>query len=456
MNLSAFFHTYRLPVFALLGAALFSALTLWAGVPERGLAAFLAGLGVFLVLTLSFAGLAWHLLSRPLPAGHRLLRAEFLGPTTRRLFAVFLLAAGISLVVGGFWDEVWHRKYGLPFGEDLLWRPHMLIYFGLLTPPALAAFALFRMLRDGKGSFQQRFRADPRAGLLVLAGTFLLYTVPADPIWHLIYGEDISAWSLPHLLMLVGVTLVMLLAVVMLLSTAPRRPWGSLTRRSGDELLALLAFSFAFQLQLQVMVTDWESGNPVLTTRPEWLLTAMFIGLGVFTGVAANRVLRVYGAASLIGILTLLLRWGMVQIFDFPALQAERWLGILPPLLALDLLYAWHVSRHRAAPPAWAAALAAMLGLLLGSLPLMAPYYDYPQITLSAVPLMGITGFIAAWLASWSGGELGDGLVSQRLAESQPAPQAGGLRALPALVFSFTLLFIVFFIVTASPPVNVF
>jgi hypothetical protein len=456
MNLFTTLNTYRLPIFALIGAVLFSAFTIWAGIPERGLPAFLVGLGVFLALTLFFAGLAWHLLARPLPPGQKQLRAEFLSPTLRHLFAVLLLAAGISLVIGGFWDEVWHRKYGLPFGEDLLWRPHLLIYFGLLTPPALAAFTFFRMLRDGAGSLQQRFRADPPAGLLVLAGVFLLYTVPADPIWHTIYGEDITAWSLPHLLLLVGVTLVMLLAVVMQLSTTPRRPWSSILRRSWDELLALLAFTFAFQLQLQVMVTDWENGNPALTGRPEWLLPAMLIGLGIFMGVAANRSLRVYGAASLLGTLTLLLRWGLIQIFDFPAIQPESWLGILPPLLALDLLYALRVSRGQGPPPALAAGLAAALGLVIGSLPLMAPVFDYPRITLASVPAMALTGFLAALLATWTGGVLGDGLASLSIAQSLPTRQTVNLRAVPALVFSFTVLFIIFFIVTAAPPVNVF
>ena len=456
MNLSTILHTYRLPIFALIGAVLFSAFTIWAGIPERGLPAFLAGLGVFLALTLFFGGLAWHLLARPLPAGQKQQRLELLSPTLRRLFAVFLLAAGISLVIGGFWDEVWHRKYGLPFGEDLLWRPHLLIYFGLLTPPALAVFALFRMLRHGVGSLQQRFRADLPAGLLVLGGAFLLYTVPADPLWHTIYGEDITAWSLPHLLLLVGVTLVMLLAVVMQLSTTPRRPWGSILRRSWDELLALLAFTFAFQLQLQVMVTDWENGNPALTARPEWLLPAMFIGLGIFMGAAANRALRAYGAASLLGTLTLLVRWGMIQVFDFPAIRVESWLGILPPLLALDLLYAFRAARGQGAPPALASGLAAAVGLLIGSLPLMAPVFDYPSITLASVPVIGLTGFLAAVLAAWTGGALGDSLSERRPAESLPVRGAVNLRAVPALVFSFTILFIIFFIVTAAPPVNVF
>ncbi len=456
MNVPGFLNTYRLTIFALIGAVLFSAFTIWAGIPERGLPAFLAGLGVFLGLTLFFAGLAWHLLARPLPHGQKQLRAEFLSPALRRMFAVFLLAAGISLVVGGFWDEVWHRKYGLPFGEDLLWRPHLLIYFGLFTPPALAAYTLIRMLRDGVGSLQQRFRADPRAGLLVLAGAFLLYTVPADPLWHTIYGEDITAWSLPHLLLLVGVTLVMLLAVVMQLSTTPLRPWGPVLRRSWNELLALLAFTFAFQLQLQVMVTDWENGNPALIGRPGWLLPAMFIGLGIFMGVASNRALRVYGAASLMGALTLLLRWGMIQIFDFPAIQVESWLGILPPLLALDVLYALRVSRGQGPPSALLAGLAATAGLLLGSLPLMAPVFDHPSITLASVPGFGITGFLAALLAAWTGAALGDSLSAQGPAESAATRQAVGLRVVPALVFSFTLLFIVFFIVTATPPVNFF
>jgi hypothetical protein len=108
-----------LPLFALVGVVLFSAFTIWAGIPVCGLPAFLAGLGVFLVLTLFFAGLAWHLLVRPLPPGQKLLRAEILSPTLRRLFAVFLLAAGISLVIGGFWDEVWHRKFKVSTSKEV-------------------------------------------------------------------------------------------------------------------------------------------------------------------------------------------------------------------------------------------------------------------------------------------------------------------------------------------------
>ena len=49
-------------------------------------------------------------------------------------------------------------------------------------------------------------------GLLILNAAFLLYALPADPVWHLIFGEDITAWSVPHLILLISFVLTQLLA----------------------------------------------------------------------------------------------------------------------------------------------------------------------------------------------------------------------------------------------------
>ncbi len=145
--------------------------------------------------------------------------------------AALLALGSLALMVGGFWDEVWHRKYGLPFGEDLLWRPHLLIYFGLLLPPALAAVSLVQIITRGEGRLPQRLRADPGMSLLVFLGVFLLLNVPADPIWHLIYGEDISAWSLPHLVLMLSAGLLALLGAA--LPTLDGREPGDLEARVG-------------------------------------------------------------------------------------------------------------------------------------------------------------------------------------------------------------------------------
>ena len=112
---------------------------------------------------------------------------------------------------------MWHRSFGLPFGEDLLWRPHLLLYFGFLSVSALAGVALLILLRgssdlQSRPSLQQRFRAQPVLGLLTLVGGFLIFAIPADPVWHTLYGEDITAWSLPHLILTISFAMIMFLA----------------------------------------------------------------------------------------------------------------------------------------------------------------------------------------------------------------------------------------------------
>src|SRR5919108_4209496 len=105
----------------------------WAG--RLGLSALVGALGL----------LAWWLLASPLPPGRRPV-----GPAApservlrvRRLMAAVVLLSGVLLRVGAPWDELWHRLYGVPFGEDLLWPPHLLLYASFALSFALIAAGL--------------------------------------------------------------------------------------------------------------------------------------------------------------------------------------------------------------------------------------------------------------------------------------------------------------------------
>ncbi len=206
--------------------ALFIAFTIWGGIPTDAQAGvFWAQAGVFLLVICAFVLVLWHLLIRPLAPNLRQPKIDSLPARLRQGIALILASGGISIFVGGVWDELWHRSYGIPFGEDLFWRPHLLMYFGFATAIVAGAWALIYLNRNLRGNFQQRFRSNTVVGLLILNAAFLLYALPADPVWHWIFGEDITAWSVPHLILLASFVLTQLLALVLHVSTLRRQKW---------------------------------------------------------------------------------------------------------------------------------------------------------------------------------------------------------------------------------------
>src|SRR5262249_9802909 len=226
----------------LLGAAalgVFIVFSTWSGVPtgERALP-FWIGVVVLIIMLAAFSVVVWHLLLRPLPAGQNVQEQPI--QASYRLALALLMGVGrLGLSVGAFWDEIWHRQYGIPFGKDFFWRPHLLMYFGMMVTTVLAFVGLYLIIRWGHGTLQRRFRANPLIGLLILVGGFLLYVLPTDPIWHSIYGPDLTAWSVPHLLIYLTSESSLLLATAIHMSTQPRRIWGTLRQLRFSDALPL-------------------------------------------------------------------------------------------------------------------------------------------------------------------------------------------------------------------------
>ena len=440
------------PAIAVAAVIVFVWLTVWGGVPTGETLAFGIGVAILIGALLAFGFAAWYLLVKPLPANVEVPKTSVLSFAQRRLFAVLLLISGVCLVAGGFWDEVWHRSFGFPFGPDLLWRPHLLIYASLLIPSVLALVYVFRLIVSGEGTWQQRFRADPALGFMTLAGALLMFLVPADPIWHTIYGADISAWSLPHIVLLFNVSIVTLLAAAVQLSTLAPRAWGAIWRMAAPEALAPIACAFALNLQLQVLATDWENANATIRARPDWLLPAIYVALAAFVGTFANHALRRAGAATATGVLTLLIRFGLIQLFNYHAITIDSWLPVLPPLIALDVWYAYRLRTGRSSSPAFLNGIAATIGLLLVSIPVINRVFAHPQIGWANIAPVVVACVLIGAGGSWIGQALGNTLASEnKHLEAAEQPDARMRFVSPAL-FAGTLVFIVFFVVTATPP----
>jgi len=433
---------FKVALLALAALVWFVVFTIWGGAPggERALP-FWTAVAVLLVVLAGFAWATWHLLFRPLPAGHSV-RPQPIKASYLQAIALLLSAGGFGIIVGAFWDEVWHRQYGLPFGEDFFWRPHLLMYFGFAAAAALAFAGLYLISRKGQGTFQQRFRANPVIGLLILAGGFLMYVLPADPIWHGIIGPDLSAWSIPHLLLVVSFVSILLLSIAIhLSSTQPRPEWGALLRLS--DVLPLLMFAATSLMWNQFFTTEWDSNPNFVAGRPEWLLPVLIAGGAAFIGVMANHTLRRVGAATLAGALGLALRYALIRLFSVEnMMQVNAWVLALPSLVLIDLWYAYR-------PGAWkGAGVAAALGMGLALLTIFDQVY--PAFAITNFPITLVMVLLGSLGVSWLGASVGDYLAEGNKQEAAAAESSLSLASLG--VTAAMAAFVVFFVTTATPP----
>ena len=455
--MTAFSQRWRWILAAVAGVAIFVAFAIWGGIPaEANVELFWLQAGLFFLIICVFVLAFWHLLIRPLAPNLRQPQSVTLPSSARETIALVLASGGMSIFVGGVWDEVWHRSYGIPFGEDLFWRPHLLMYFGFATATVAGFWALLYLNRNLRGNFQQRFRANPLIGILILNAAFLFYALPADPLWHWIFGEDITAWSLPHLILLISFILTQLLALVFHVSTLRRQDWHSIFEFRFGDSLSLLILASMLLLWLQLMLIDWDATllgirlDWIGHYRPEWLLAANLLACVTFIGVIATRVLRCAGAATAAGLLALGIRVGLIELFDADMLQHVAWLAALLPLLAIDI-WAYYCSAIRVREPDWRGTAAAVIFAMAINAPVIRSLYNLEDSNnLAYAAAIIVTGLGMSWLAN----RVSDGIRREHAASvSGPAESRTIKPSVSFGILAAFLLFIFFFIVTASPPI---
>jgi hypothetical protein len=106
--------------------------------------------------------------------------------------AGMVLLSGVLLRVGAPWDELWHRLYGVPFGRDLLWPPHLLMYASIALSFVLVFVGLAVAL-GGRGGLRERFRREPLLAALGLLSAYGFAFIPVDVLWHQVIGPDLVA-----------------------------------------------------------------------------------------------------------------------------------------------------------------------------------------------------------------------------------------------------------------------
>lgn len=226
--------------------------------------------------------LAWWLYVSPVAASAK--QALAVSASTSRIFGL-LIALGVFLFsVGGYWDASEHVVAGIvPGGEDFLWPPHLMLYSGFLLSFVVAVAGLVALAKPNlaAGIRDPRLwvRRSPYVGATVLAAGYGLLSVPGDAIWHEIYGVDLTAWSAPHIFLMLAAVSTSLCAIGLLLQSFLKGE-----SRGAGSLLILLLLGITLNTAYLVAVLEWEleTVTGLILARPAWFYPVILGGFAFF------------------------------------------------------------------------------------------------------------------------------------------------------------------------------
>ena len=157
---------------------------------------------------------------------------------TRHRLALWVLLGGKLL---GAWGLTWDIQWHLLIGRDSFWIPPHLMMYGGVTAGMLVAFAVLAL-----DTVAAHRRGLPRDAITVAGFTstrgmhlaawgvgLVILAAPIDDLWHRLFGLDVTLWSPPHLLGLLGSAVNTLGALLLAIEAYP-------AARSRVRLAALL------------------------------------------------------------------------------------------------------------------------------------------------------------------------------------------------------------------------
>jgi hypothetical protein len=163
-----------------------------------------------------------------------------------------LLGANLLAAWGVQWDIQWHVQ----IGRDSFWiPPHVMTYAGV----AILALASFGVLardtlghrlagRAPEGSLRILGLTGTRGFLLAACGIALtVLAAPIDDLWHRLFGIDVTLWSPPHLLGLLGVAINTLACALVAREAYPAKSWA----RYVGTVIALTSFYGSLSIGLR-------------------------------------------------------------------------------------------------------------------------------------------------------------------------------------------------------------
>ncbi len=233
------------------------------------------------------------------------------GRTARARYGTIVVGSAVFLM-GGYWDVSWH----IILGRDTFWSPpHLLLYAGIITILAACGAAVAQAVAAARGrgpvwpgplvTLPLGLRLPPGILVTLVGAGMALASAPIDDTWHRLYGLDVTVWSPPHIMLIIGMVIATFGALVGLgletnrrLPTRLRRRWhdtAQLWRMPSSELVAVVAGGLMLATVLGLLIEyDYNFPRFRMVYHPI-LLSA----LGAFVLVTAARASGRIGAATL-------------------------------------------------------------------------------------------------------------------------------------------------------------
>jgi hypothetical protein len=128
---------------------------------------------------------------------------------TRHRVALWVMLGGKLL---GAWGLAWDIQWHLLIGRDTFWIPPHLMMYGGITAGLLIAFGVLAL---DTAAVHRGVRPPGALTILGVTSTrgmhlatwgiaLVMLAAPIDDLWHRLFGLDVTLWSPPHLLGLLG------------------------------------------------------------------------------------------------------------------------------------------------------------------------------------------------------------------------------------------------------------
>ena len=337
---------------------------------------------------------------------------------------------GAKLV--GAWGLTWDIQWHLRIGRDSFWiAPHVMMYAGV-TAGLVAAFGVLALeTRRARGA-RLRPGTIRVAGLVGTRGFHLaawgvalvILAAPIDDLWHRLFGIDITLWSPPHLLGLLGTAIN---TVGTMLAALESYPPGSRIRWIALLLTGGLLYGGTRVVLEPAWLTAYNHGSVAFHTFA--MLGALVLPIALVpAGRALGRrwapiaVVLVSLGISMSGEYVARAGFALTQPVSVIAEEIARdptsaiaqaaaireksrgsltplWLRLLLPVAAVTVLTVIDVRRRPAiAGAAYGIALVALYGWSTSRAPAFAPLVPAAAETLIALVIAAVAGAIGAML----------------------------------------------------------